>query len=742
VVGQPDLASAGGLFELEPLPGTPLGRGLRTLVGDGQRAILSGGAVVAQYELEDRGAEAATIALLSGARLASDTDLASAFGCHRNTVGRIRQRLAEGAMVGVVKATRPGPKRRHKVTPAAAAVVAENSELSLSELQALVEKRAGVRISRSHLHRLVQVARTGRPVQVELELETEAAESDEPPAVVAEPVEVERTDPAAIPTEEGAGPAAAAAHEPPAVVPEVARGRYLGAALYYPALRALGLVEAALANFRLPNSDLFGVRAVTLTLFFLTLLSKTTVEAAKHLRRWEFGPLVGSGRAPAVKTLRRKLAELVEQGRALEFGIELARRWVEQGVIATAYLCVDGHVHTYAGKRKVSEVWSSQRRMPLPGLLTYFVNDLKGRPLLFLTEEVNAAMAEAMPKLVAEIRKVLGDRRFTLIFDRGGYDGKLFRWLAQEGISFITYQRGSPHLPSGSFRRRHCRFEGRRVWMAIAEDKVKVGGSGPWRRIVVRTKDGHQTPILTSLADQVAAVRIACLMFARWRQENFFKYAKEHQGLDQLLGNGWAEADGERLVPNPERKQLDKEIKALRRELAELRSELGQALLDEPRDSARNAHGLKTAQGGKVGRLRDLEAELEAAVELRPLLPQRIPLRDAGRREVLRVEQKQIIDRVKISAYNAEEWLLERLLPHYPHPDDVRDLLRAFAELSGELQATTDSVTITLDPPDTPLHRRALRGLCAELTDLAAPYPGTDLPVTYRVGMHHSEAAA
>jgi hypothetical protein len=81
--------------------------------------------------------------------------------------------------------------------------------------------------------------------------------------------------------------------EPLVVVPEVAQGRYLGAALYYPALRALGLVEAALSSFQLPNSELFGVRAVTLTLFFLTLFSKTTVEAAKHLRRWEFGPLVG-----------------------------------------------------------------------------------------------------------------------------------------------------------------------------------------------------------------------------------------------------------------------------------------------------------------------------------------------------------------------------------------------------------------------------------------------------------------
>ncbi len=74
-----------------------------------------------------------------------------------------------------------------------------------------------------------------------------------------------------------------------------------------------------------------------LSLFYLSLLGKTTVEAAKHLRRWEFGPLIGSGRAPAEKTLRRKLAALVGQSQALHFGQLLTKRWIDQALVATAY---------------------------------------------------------------------------------------------------------------------------------------------------------------------------------------------------------------------------------------------------------------------------------------------------------------------------------------------------------------------------------------------------------------------
>ncbi len=79
------------------------------------------------------------------------------------------------------------------------------------------------------------------------------------------------------------------------------------------------------------------IRERMLSLFYLSLLGKTTVEAAKHLRRWEFGPLIGSGRAPAVKTLRRKLAALVGQSQALHFGQLLTKRWIDQALVATAY---------------------------------------------------------------------------------------------------------------------------------------------------------------------------------------------------------------------------------------------------------------------------------------------------------------------------------------------------------------------------------------------------------------------
>jgi len=154
----------------------------------------------------------------------------------------------------------------------------------------------------------------------------------------------------------------------------------------------------------------------------------------------------------------------------------------------------------------------------------------------------------------------------------------------------------------------------------------------------------------------------------------------------------------------------------MRKQAAKLKADLGGAVLNEERRNS--VQGLKIAQRGAVGRLRALERGIRQATKQRDALPKHVTIAASGTgREVLRCEHKTIVDRIKISAYNAEEWLLERLQPHYhyPNPNDVHDLLRSFAELSGRMRTTANSLTVTLDPPDTPQHRQALRGLITEL---------------------------
>jgi hypothetical protein len=98
------------------------------------------------------------------------------------------------------------------------------------------------------------------------------------------------------------------------------------------------------------------------------------------------------------------------------------------------------------------------------------------------------------------------------------------------------------------------------------------------------------------------------------------------------------------------------------------------------------------------------------------------------------LERKLIADVVKIAVYNAQSWLADRLARHYANTNDVHDLLRSFAQLSGTLIRQSDGgLRVCLEPPDLPLHRRALAGLCADLNLGQPVFPGTDRRLHYEI---------
>jgi len=774
-----------------PPAGMLFGRGLRLIRdADAQRWVVCLGALVLDSWADGDGPSLRlAIARLANSQLAKVTDLAQVFGVHRNTVSRIAHEVEAGGATAVLR-RKPGPRRRHKVTAKVLGVLREGVARgwTIMDSQAEVRRRTGVELSRSHVHGLLQQLKHEQPHTLPLELPalaaSEAAGHTEETPATAVGIQAGLGGASAEAPPMQASPAAGLARLEPG---QQVASRYLGLTLFYPALQVVGLLELAAEVYRLAGVVRFGVQQVFTQLFCLALLQEPTVERVKRLLRGDLGAVMGCSRAACVKTLRRKLDVLGRQRQAVRLGTRLARHWLEVGLLNASYLYVDSHVKVYHGTRLVPEVWNSQRRMPLPGIVQYFVNDLHGHPLLVVTEEVRGNLAKSLPGVIAAVRRVVGERRFTVIFDRGGYDGQLFNWLVEQGLDFITYQRGEVHLVDQQFVRREVRWEGHRVRFQLAEDTVKVGDSGPWRRIVLRAADDHQTPILTSLdATVLAAARVTAFMLARWRQENFFKYARAHLGLDVLTTYA-AETAVDREVPNPAVKTARAELKRLRTTAQKLRAALGRALVlslaqpieptERPAETEQPPaepaeppaeHPAETEQppaepaeppaemadqqpsttkpkrsprmpaatrDALVAQLQAIEVQIEQTRAQLRSLPARVRLSTLGPLpQTPELETKLIADVVKVAAYNAQSWLAERVARHYPNPNDLHDLLRSFAHLSGTLTRQSDGgFRIDLEPPDTPLSRRTLAGLCADLNQLRPVLPGTDIPVQYAV---------
>src|SRR5271157_3418878 len=195
-----------------------------------------------------------------------------------------------------------------------------------------------------------------------------------------------------------------------------------GVLLALPVLVASGVFECAQKIYGSLGPAFYGLRTSLLTLLLMALLRIKRPEALKERSPQDLGRVLGLDRAPEVKTLRRKLAALAAVGRAAPFGQALAQRRVAARGAALGFLYVDGHVRVYHGhKYKLPKAHVPQMRISLPATSDYWVNDTCGDPLFVVTAEANAGLVKMLPGILGQVRPLVGKRRVTVAFDRGGY---------------------------------------------------------------------------------------------------------------------------------------------------------------------------------------------------------------------------------------------------------------------------------------------------------------------------------
>ena len=106
--------------------------------------------------------------------------------------------------------------------------------------------------------------------------------------------------------------------------------------------------------------------------------------------------------------------------------------------------------------------------------------------------------------------------------------------------------------------------------------------NGLWvRELRKRSERGHQTAILcTDYRSEAAPLAMA--MFARWSQENFFKYAREHFSLDRLVDYRTEAISDPLRVVNPDYRHLDGQVRSATGKLTRRLAKFAAMTLDEP----------------------------------------------------------------------------------------------------------------------------------------------------------------
>jgi hypothetical protein len=401
------------------------------------------------------------------------------------------------------------------------------------------------------------------------------------------------------------------------------------------------------------------------------------------------------------------------------------------------FLYVDGHVRVYHGKREIPKAHVARMRLALPATTDYWVNDAEGEPLFVVTAEANRGLAQMLPPVLEQVRALVGDRRVTVVFDRGGYSPKLFKQMIEAGFDILTYRKGRfRRVPRRRFSLHEVSFDGEKVSYQLADQNVLLLGRKLRLRQVTRlSDDGHQTPILTSRRD-LAAVEVAYRMFGRWRQENFFKYLREEYALDALVDYATEPADPTRTVPNPKRAELAAELHRAYAEVNQMVAEYGVAALQNEESVRRTMRGFKIANAQASKLILDRMKRIIDLEKRRAKTPTRVPVENVVEGEVVKLafERKHLTDLLKMVAYQAESDLLHLLAPHYKRAEDEgRSLVQSAIATAGDVDLAEGEIRVALAPLSSPHRTAALAALCEQLNATCTRFPGTDLRLHFEL---------
>ena len=676
------------------------------------RVVIVSGVAVAQYKLSDRLAEAYAMVNLVDQRWADQNDVARAFGCSVRTVRRYEERFADGGLAALGQ-PRGYPKGRRRLQRSRTGLIQRWKAKGRSNCE--IARCLGV--SETAIRKLLRRLgwKESPPLQPGL-LPLEPGDASNPNlsalAGAASVVPSRDTDPADRRGDRllaylGLLDDAAPLFGSRTAVPRA------GVLLAVPALVQSGIFECAQKIYGSLGPAFYGLRTSLLTLLLMALWRIKRPEGLKEYSPQTLGQVLGLDRAPEVKTLRRKLARLAAVGRAVQFGRALAEGRVAARGAALGFLYLDGHVRVYHGQHRLPKAHVARMRLSMPATSDYWLNDQSGDPVFVITAEANAGMVKMLPAMLAEVRALIGKRRLTVVFDRGGYSPKLFLQILHANFDLLTYRKGRlRRIPRKRFRNCRTGQEGRTFTYVLADQEVRLlKGKLRLRQVTRLAEDGHQTPILTSRRDLPTA-QVAYWMFGRWRQENFFKYLREEYALDALVDYAAVPDDANREVPNPAWAAVEAQLQQARAHLDRLQSEYGLEALTNPELKRPTMRGFKIAQGKLSEQIWNVMQRVSQLEARRAAVPRRVPVQAVTKEPVVKLapERKHLTNLIKMVAYQAESDLLRAVASYYRRVDDEgRTLIQSALAGAADLEVTETELRVTLAPLSS-AHRTRHRG--------------------------------
>jgi len=506
-----------------------------------------------------------------------------------------------------------------------------------------------------------------------------------------------------------------------------------------PALLACGLLHK-IEYLRLPRGY-YNLITILLSIAFMILSRIKNIEQLRYYSPGEWGKLLGIDRIPEIKTLREKIFQLKDTYK--EWEVELSSLWVLGDTEISGFFYIDGHVKIYTGKQtNLPKHYVARQRLCLRSTSDYWVNGMKGQPYFKINKVVDPGLLKTLefdiiPDLKRQVSKQQNSRYcFTIVFDREGYSFDFFYRMIEQNIACITYNKFSKEdwLKEEFIKMDVTLASGDTVEMLLLEKrftkKLKNKKELLIREIRKLTDTGHQLSIITT-NDELSATSIASYMFARWSQENYFKYMKEAFNLDSLMTYRTEPISGPVLITNPQFRELESSLKSLCGILNRKKAEFGSIILD-----GETIDKNETLKGDLQAEINEIQDKIEQLKKIKKETPKHILFNELPESEKFRqldYKSQHFVDLIKMIAYRAETAMVNILKPEFSHTDNIRSFLANLYQTSVDLlpDYATNTLTVRIHNLSTKSFNGALEKICKELNETETKFPGTTLKMIF-----------
>jgi hypothetical protein len=515
-----------------------------------------------------------------------------------------------------------------------------------------------------------------------------------------------------------------------------------------PALQSQGLLKATQVYEPLANGY-YGLEHVMILLAFMALCRIKNPEQLKQCAPGEIGKILGLDRAPEVRCLRNKINQIVDQQKASKYAQLLSYDWINQE--QCMYFYIDGHVRVYNGYLATpGKKYIARQKLLLSGTTEFWINNSQGNPIGVYIGDLTERLKDGIMRMISQLKndtsalideKQLTENvnlpRFTLIFDREAYEPAWFNKLwEEERIAVITYRKNVKELwPRESFKIIDTTISDLNDTSLLCEREVSLAGQ-PYREVRKLNQGGHQTSIVTNNY-MINATETAKKMFARWAQENYFKYLIENYDFDKMIQYGYENLDDNMVVVNPPYSRLSHQIKKEKEKRARIDARLFEKITQNADAPMQQVATFLEQQSQLKEKQQQHQNKIDQFSEERKKIPARIKIKDMDKDKQynrLKKESKYFINIIKMIAYRAETALYRQVIPYYKNADkDGRMIIKEIMNTPADIlpDNNTETLTVRLHPLSTPRANEAAKKLCEILSESKTKYPNTNLTLFY-----------